>query len=119
VLKVGVRHARREALEIFAGEYAPMALVAQGMAGTFAGRPRPAPVIRVFHLLVDKKHTPVRFTLDDEVRDVPIAPGSPDAEIATPPMEEAVPAGAGDGITVPLHLLAYGRSGDKGNLANI
>jgi Acyclic terpene utilisation family protein AtuA len=118
VLKVGVRHEQREAVEYFAGEYAPMALVAQGMAGTFGGRPRPAPVIRVFHLLVDKDKTPVRITLDGEVIDVPIAPGSVDAEIGTPALDE-LPANDGEGITVPLHRLAYGRSGDKGNLANI
>ncbi|MGH2761301.1 MAG: AtuA-related protein, partial [Thermoleophilaceae bacterium] len=119
VLKVGVRHAAREALEIFAGEYAPMALVAQGMAGTFAGRPRPAPVIRVYHLLADKKRVPARVTLDDRVLDVAISPGSPDAETVTPPLAEPAAPRVADGTTVPLHRLAYGRSGDKGNLANI
>ena len=31
-----------------------MALVAQGMTGFFGGRPRVAPAIGVYHLLVDK-----------------------------------------------------------------
>ena len=45
VVKVAARHADRAALELFAGEYAPMALVAQGMTGFFGGRPRVAPSI--------------------------------------------------------------------------
>ncbi len=51
VLKVGVRHPVKEALQIFASEFAPLGLVAQGMTGVFAGRPRVAPVFRVYHLL--------------------------------------------------------------------
>jgi hypothetical protein len=121
VLKIGVRHAEREALEIFAGEFAPMGLVAQGMTGVFAGRPRVAPVIRVVHLLVDKAATPVQFLLGDELVQVEIAAGSSDAKTQTPTLPESgEPAAArSGGITVPLRRLAYGRSGDKGNLANI
>jgi hypothetical protein len=88
VLKIGVRHAEREALEIFAGEFAPMGLVAQGMTGVFAGRPRVAPVIRVVHLLVDKAATPVQFLLGDELVQVEIAAGSSDAKTQTPTLPE-------------------------------
>lgn len=119
VVKVGVRHPRREALEIFAGEFAPMALVAQGMSGTFAGRPRPAPVIRVFHLLASKDATPVRVTMGGESFEVKVAPGASPADAGTPALEEPGAGRAADGVPVPLHRIAYGRSGDKGNLANI
>ena len=45
VVKIGARHADKAALEILSMEYAPMALVAQGMTGFFAGRPGVAPSI--------------------------------------------------------------------------
>jgi hypothetical protein len=120
VLKIGVRHADRDALEIFAGEFAPMALVAQGMTGVFAGRPRPAPVIRVIHLLVEKDSTPVQLRIGGEVVPSQISAGDPDARTRTPPLAEPSHRNCHvSGITVPLRRLAYARSGDKGNLANI
>jgi hypothetical protein len=122
VVKIGVKHAEKGALEIFAGEFAPFALVAQGMTGVFAGRPRVAPSIAVHHLLVQKADTPVRVVIGDaddaeSTFDVEIAPGSPDAVIATEQLPEAAaPTG---GATVSLIEVAVARSGDKGNLANI
>ncbi|ODU07619.1 MAG: hypothetical protein ABS81_00490 [Pseudonocardia sp. SCN 72-86] len=122
VVKIGVKHPDKAALELFAGEFAPFALVAQGMTGVFAGRPRVAPSIAVHHLLVEKADTPVRVVLgasdDDEMSfDVEIAPGTPDAATTTEPLPEA--AVAATGRTVPLVEIAVARSGDKGNLANI
>jgi hypothetical protein len=121
VLKVGVRHPDRAALQIFAGEFAPIGLIAQGMTGVFAGRPRVAPVFRVFHVLADKSSTPATVRLGDEVTPVNVAPGSPDAQLATPSLADAPVNGNRPriGVTVPLRRLAYGRSGDKGDKANI
>jgi hypothetical protein len=121
VVKIGVKHPDRAALEVFSTEFAPYALVAQGMTGVFAGRPRVAPSIAVHHLLVEKADTPVRVLIgdtDDAERslEVEIAPGSPDAVTATERLPEGAPGG---GRTVPLIEIAVGRSGDKGNLANI
>jgi hypothetical protein len=122
VVKIGVRHPDRAALEIFSGEFASFALVAQGMTGVFAGRPRVAPSIAVHHLLVEKAEMPVRVVIgdtdeDERSLDVEIAPGDPAARASTPQLPEEDPAA--DGTEVPLGALAYGRSGDKGNLANI
>jgi Acyclic terpene utilisation family protein AtuA len=120
VLKVGVRHPEREALQVFASEFAPMSLVAQGMTGIFAGRPRIAPVFRVHHLLVDKDSVPIEVVIGDERRPVAVAVGEPDAVLVTAPT--AVPAGDPPqpaGRTVPLRRVAWGRSGDKGDKANI
>jgi hypothetical protein len=121
VLKVGVRHPDTAALEIFAAEFAPFGLIAQGMTGVFAGRPRVAPVFRVYHLLADKASTPVTVRLGDAVSQVAVAPGTPDAEIATPHLSDAPVNGAQppDVVSVPLRRLAYGRSGDKGDKANV
>lgn len=121
VVKVGLRHPDKEALEIFALEYAPMALVAQGMTGFFGGRPRVAPSIGVYHLLVDKSSLEVTVRIGDLVTPVTIAPGDPDVEPGTPELPDpaAPPSDPETGFSVPLRRLAYARSGDKGNSANI
>ncbi|MDO8187820.1 acyclic terpene utilization AtuA family protein [Conexibacter sp. JD483] len=122
VVKIAARHPEKAALEQFALEYAPMALVAQGMTGFFGGRPRPAPAISVYHLLLDKASTPVRVQLDDdEPFAVAIAAGDPELQIGTPALRDgdARLSLTDGGVTVPLRRLAWARSGDKGDQANI
>jgi hypothetical protein len=119
VVKVGVRHPEKAALEVFAMEYAPMALVAQGMTGFFGGRPRVAPSIGVYHLLVDKSSVSVTVRIDDDVQEVAIAPGNADITVGTPALEDGDGHAAKGDFTVTLRRLAYARSGDKGNNANI
>jgi hypothetical protein len=121
VLKIGVRHPEKEGLQIFASEFAPFGLVAQGMTGVFAGRPRVAPVFRVFHLLADKAGVDVSIRIGEEVTQVQVAPGVDDARISTPSLDSPPDNGAppATGVTVPLRRVAYARSGDKGDKANI
>jgi hypothetical protein len=119
VVKIGVRHPEKAALEIFALEYAPMALVAQGMTGFFGGRPRVAPSIGVFHLLVDKSLVSVTVRFDDDVQPVEIAAGAAGLEVGTPALSDGDGHSADGDFTVTLRRLAYARSGDKGNNANI
>ena len=118
VVKIGARHADKAALEIFSMEYAPMALVAQGMTGFFAGRPGVAPSIAVFHVLVEKSAVPVQFRIGDDVQPVEVAGDYAPETPRTAPLED-VAASAPSGFTVPLRRIAYARSGDKGNQANI
>jgi hypothetical protein len=118
VVKIGLRHPQREALDIFALEYAPMALVAQGMTGFFGGRPRVAPAIGVYHLLVDKSSVQVNVRIGDELTAVTVAPGDPSVSLGTPQLADSDGGPRGD-FSVPLRSLAYARSGDKGNNANI
>jgi hypothetical protein len=121
VVKIGLRHPEKAALEVFALEYAPMALVAQGMTGFFGGRPRVAPAIGVYHLLVDKSSVEVTVRIGEELSAVVIAPGDPGVSIGTPELpDRAEPAQrSSGGFSVPLRRLAYARSGDKGNNANV
>ena len=115
-MKIGVRHTERAALEIFAVEYAPMALVAQGMTGFFGGRPRAAPSIASTTCLVDKAQR--ERSRSPRRRADPVADRRRGAQrprrsarrrcrTATPRPPPA--------ITVPLRRLAYARSGDKGD----
>jgi Acyclic terpene utilisation family protein AtuA len=120
VVKIALRHPEKAALEIFAVEYAPMALVAQGMTGFFGGRPRVAPAIGVYHLLVDKSSVDVTVRIGDEVSQVTISPGDPAGVVGTPELPDGDASASRDyAFSVPLRRLAYARSGDKGNNANI
>lgn len=122
VLKIGVRHATKEALAIFAREIYPAATaMAQSLTGFAGGRPEPQPVIRLFSFLVDKAQVQPRAAIDG--MEVPVAP--PVEAVAAPAgprkpaAEPAADAPAGATANVPLVALAFGRSGDKGDIANI
>ncbi len=121
MVKIGVRHDTREALEIFAREIAPAALaMAPGITGLYGGRPSVQPAVRLFSFLIDKDRVPAAVTIDGVSTPVarPSAPGdgpgpAPAAALPEPPAGETV-----DG-TLPLIALARARSGDKGDSANI
>ncbi len=122
VMKLAVRHAEREALELFAREIAPAATGASpGITGFFGGRPRPVPVVRLFSFLVPKDEVTVTLELDGEERPVAVATaGGFDPEALSPvAVEDGPPLPEGARRTVPLVALAWGRSGDKGDDANI
>jgi Acyclic terpene utilisation family protein AtuA len=117
VLKIGARHRDQAALEILAREiFPPGSSMAQGITGFFAGRPGVQPVLRLFSFLWPKQKIAQVVHVGGEDIGVPSAPSQP---LSAPPLPAAPkPAGVAD-ATVPLIALAVGRSGDKGNSANI
>lgn len=119
VVKVGVRHGERAAVEIFSREYAAFSLIAQGMSGFYGGRPKVGPVFEVHHLLVDKATVPIAIHVDGGLAAVEVAAGDPGARPGTDPLPEPAPMPPSGDLTVPLRRVAFGRSGDKGNKANI
>jgi hypothetical protein len=119
VLKIGLRHENRRAIEIFGKEFVSIAFVAQGVTGVFGGRPKAAPVIRLFHVLVPKSDVPVTVTFGGESREVAIPHGTDAPAGPTEPLGDEVVEPEGETVTVPLVRLAWARSGDKGNHANI
>jgi hypothetical protein len=118
VLKIGARHRDQEALEVLAREiFPPGSSMAQGITGFFAGRPSVQPVLRLFSFLWPKEKMAQVVHFGDEDISVPFAPSQPLLpSVAVPAAPKAV--GVAD-ATVPLIALAVGRSGDKGNSANI
>jgi hypothetical protein len=120
VLRIAVKHPEKEALEIFAREFAPAGTsMAPGTTG-LGGRPTPTPVVRLFSFLVEKADVPVTLDIDGDRRTVAIRtaggfPGSASVDVC--PVPAAAPTG--DTVGLPLVRLAYGRSGDKGDTANI
>lgn len=120
VLKVGLRHPDKNALEIFSKEFATMGLIAQGLTGLFAGRARVAPAYKVLHLLVPKSAVPLTIEFEREHQPADVHLGSEEAVTSTPELTEPpLSSGPADGIVVPLRAIAWARSGDKGDKANI
>jgi len=123
VLKLAVRHPRKEGVELFAREIAPCATgLVPGLTGFFGGRPRPQPVVRLFSCLVDKANVAVKVVTDEKEFPVEIPSSGGFDPAALGPVEvEGAERFVPDGpmLTVPLVELAWGRSGDKGDHANI
>ena len=123
VMRVAVTHEKRAALELFAREISPAGTSwAPGTTGLGGGRPAVAMSIRQFPFLVDKALVTARVEMAGQGWDVTATTAIDDAAATTPP-PPAVPEGELDedaeGITVPLITLAWGRSGDKGDISNI
>ena len=120
VVKIGVRHAKKEALILFSREIAQAATgMAPGLTGIVGGRPTVYPVIRLFSFLVDKSACQLEVELNGERH--PLALPQLDAFSTTRiAADVAVPAASGQAdASVPLVKLAVARSGDKGNHSNI
>ena len=123
MLKVGVRHPLRDALELFSREVAPLALMsAPAITGFTGGRPKVQPVVRLFSCLVPKKQVAASIDMGGQAVAPPPWHGQPFDPAALPPVGGPLPpadAFARGTRTVPLVRLAWGRSGDKGDAANI
>ncbi len=124
ILKIGVRHHSRDALQIFAREIYPAATaMAQGLTGFAGGRPEPQPVIRLFSFLADKADIPVSVSAStgEEMPVARLPAQRRTRRAARPPLaaERAAVPDTGPRAHVPLIALAHGRSGDKGDIANI
>lgn len=122
VVKIAAKHDQKEALSLLGREISPMSTGGVvGMTGSFgAGRVSPAPVIRMFSCLVPKNQVPVTVDVDGHRIALQEGARSGGFKASSLPAEApAAPRLGGDTAEVPLVALAYGRSGDKGDNANI
>lgn len=131
VMKLGVEHEDAAALAIFAREIAPAGTsYAPGTTGFAGGRPKPQPVVRLFSLLLDKSRLgPPIVEVEGCPIDIPAAtnsalqpaPARPAGNVdrATPGSAPEASASSGAAVSLPLVRLAWARSGDKGDSANI
>ena len=121
ICKVGVEHTDPRAFKYFLREFdSPTTSMAVGTTGWFGARGQVTPVMRVFSCLIEREAVPVTVTLDaTEAVATPAPPTRFDpAMIVRPPCGET--AARGDTTrTVPLIMLAWARSGDKGDAFNI
>lgn len=121
ILKIGVRHRAKRAVDLFSREIAPATTgMGQGTAGIMGGRPKVQPVVRLYSFLLDKSLVPLAVDIDGRQIEVAVpTEGQAVADSAPDRVTEPASAPAGDTRTVPLVALAYGRSGDKGDSSNI
>jgi hypothetical protein len=118
VVKMAVVHFIKEACMFFASEIAQAATgMAPGLSGIVGGRPKVAPVIKLFSCLVKKDQVKVEIDVNGERHAVELP-----QQFAAPP--QSLPAGPvavadANAISIPLIELAWARSGDKGNSSNI
>ncbi|MDG9782870.1 acyclic terpene utilization AtuA family protein [Metapseudomonas otitidis] len=120
VIKLAVRHSKKEALILFSREIAQAATgMAPGLTGIVGGRPTVYPVIRLFSFLVGKSACSLEVELDGERHPVALPEaGSADPTALAEDLHPPRPLGEAD-ASVPLIKLAVARSGDKGNHSNI
>ncbi|XP_028420118.1 uncharacterized protein LOC114545791 isoform X2 [Perca flavescens] len=123
VVWMAAHHKQKKALELFAREIAPAGTgMAPGLTGIVGGRPRVSPVLKPFFFLHPKSELKVEVHVGGHLVES-FAEAGPDA-----PEQEAPPTSAEDepDAELPsgphsyrLEELAYTRSGDKGDSANI
>ncbi|KAL7845931.1 hypothetical protein AOLI_G00241230 [Acnodon oligacanthus] len=125
VLWMAVQHNQKKALEFFSREVAPAGTgMAPGLTGIVGGRPKVSPVLKPFFFLYPKTELEVNIYLNGEFVETFREADSSLAEWRAPsrlPEENVykptdLPTGP---HSYRLEDLAYTRSGDKGDSANI
>ncbi len=120
-VKIAVKHPGARGVAEFLKEMIGLALTAPpGLAGFAGARPKPMPVVRLFSFLLPKEKLRVHIEVDRE--HLPYE--TPQTQLPTgrgdtpePPVPDAV--SDEELVAVSLESLAFGRSGDKGDKANI
>ncbi len=122
MLKMAVHHKERKGVETFTYEVMPaLTSTAAGIAGFFAGRPAPVPVVRLYSFLIDKALVPLEVDVNGSRSPVAVhQPVTQEHKAFAPHASAGASVGVtGPSITIRIGDLAYARSGDKGDTANI
>ncbi len=119
-LKVAVKHRDQRAAGLILKELTGHGLAAPpGLSGFAGSRPAPSPVVRLYSFLARKADIPIRLIFADEEVILGVEAGVPfDPNLVTRPAAPTV-LPERDLVEVPLVRLAFARSGDKGDNANI
>ncbi|XP_076811697.1 uncharacterized protein LOC143458731 [Clavelina lepadiformis] len=119
VVWMAVEHDDKKALEILSREIAAAGTgMAPGLSGIVGGRPKVSPVLKLFSFLHAKQDIPASVTYNDKKVDIQhqVPAGSSETKVQQETSNDHIRSGAHSFI---LEDLAYTRSGDKGNSANI
>ena len=117
ILKIAAKHGNPKALELLVREFTSAGTsMAPGFTGLAGNRPKVMPVVRLFSLLVPKALVPVTVSVEGNEREM-LFDGS--GEVCGSEATTMLAPPRSDLPTVPLIRLAFARSGDKGNHANI
>ncbi|MCH1486887.1 MAG: acyclic terpene utilization AtuA family protein [Alphaproteobacteria bacterium] len=118
VLKIAAKHETQAGAGALLKEISGLGLATPAGLSIFAGsRAKPSPVVRLFSFLLPKADLSIGLDVDGQKQSFEEAAVSGGDAPATPPVPDAPPEKGA--VDVPLVKLAWGRSGDKGNKANI
>jgi hypothetical protein len=121
VLKLAARHPAQIGIGVLLREATGIGLATPpGLSGFAGTRPKPSPVVRLFSCLLPKREVAIEVDVDGATQKLEPESGVPfdPASLDRPAPPEA-PVFDGPTVEVPLIRLAWGRSGDKGDHANI
>lgn len=125
-VKVACRHVDRRATDLLMRELTGVGLGAPAGFCVFAGtRPKSSPVIRLFSILADRDLADIQIHIEDDSRSFADSVTGTEklVDSGTESIDGEATASAGNDNTelveVPLERLAWARSGDKGDKANI
>ena len=119
VMKLAAKHKDKDPCALLYKEATGLALATPaGLVSPSATRPKPSPVVRLFSFTVPKSKIQIEIDVDGHKTIFPNASlilyrGSAES------FKHPIPDMSGELIDVPLSKLAFVRSGDKGNKANI
>ena len=118
VLKIAAKHDSQVGAGALLKEISGLGLATPAGLSIFAGsRAKPSPVVRLFSFLLPKSEVSIGLDIDGKTQAFEETMAAGAASKPTPHMPDA-PSEAPQ-VEVPLVKLAWGRSGDKGNKANI
>ena len=121
VLKFAAKHQDIRAVGIVLKESVGLGLATPpGLSGFVGGRPKPSPIIRLFSFLIDKNNLSICIDNGEEKKD--FKDDIPEKSETLTTIKTVAPEFDSKEtvfVDLPLIKIAYGRSGDKGNKANI
>ena len=118
VLKIASKHKNKQAIEIFLKEISGLSLATPPGLSSFtgSGRAKPSPIIRLFSYLTLKSDVKIKIDLDTKQEifsdKIPAKTNKAFQRVFPKKAEQTE-------VEIVLKKLAWGRSGDKGNKANI
>ncbi len=120
-LKIAARHEDAMALGMLLKEITGLGLASPpGLSGFAGGRPKPSPVVRLFSYLTPKEDIIIHVDMNGKAQQFSDAAGTPvNPSLIERPLPPPGLKTTDRFVEIPLIKLAWGRSGDKGDKANI
>ncbi|AMO73501.1 acyclic terpene utilization AtuA family protein [Sphingorhabdus sp. M41] len=121
VAKIAAKHSEAAAIGILLRELTGLGLATPpGLSGFSGARAKPSPIVRLFSYLTPKDAVTITIDVDGKKIAFREAEGQAfDPAAITRPQPPQTPDEPDATVTVPQIQLAWARSGDKGNKANI
>ena len=119
-MKIAAKHPDAMGIGILLKEAVGLGLATPpGLSGFAGGRPKPSPVVRLFSFTIPKDTVSIKVLENGDELNCDDTRGEAFNVAAISRPGVPAPETSSDTVEVPLVKLAWGRSGDKGNKANI